>query len=92
MKAKEVIFNWKQTGTNCDEPILELVPEFGHTAKVYKAHDTKLWCCIVDYAGKRHIASEQDAKNHAETVIKHKIEERIARATLDLQLLTDWRA
>ena len=92
MKAKEVIFNWKQTGTNCDEPILELVPEFGHKAKIYKSFDNKLWSCIVDGSGKRGIESEQAAKDCAEAEIKQKIGKRIERAKSDLTMLTDWIA
>ena len=88
MKTKPIVFNWVQTGTNENEPILE-VKCFGHHAKVFKAYDTKKWTYHVDGNGFRGIESEKIAKERAEQTIRDKITLRVSIAKSDLALLTD---
>ena len=88
MKAKPLVFNWVETGTNCNAPILE-VHCFGYKAKVYKAFDNSKWCSNVNGFGKSGISSESDAKHYAENYIKQEIESRIILAVRDINLLTD---
>ena len=88
MKTKPIIFNWVQTGTNENEPILE-VKCFGRHAKVFKAYDTNLWSYLVDGNGFRGIENEKFAKERAEQTIRDKINLRVSIAKSDLALLTD---
>lgn len=77
--AKEVVFEWKQTGTNCDEPILKC-KTFGHEGEVYLSYDNKRWTMKVDSGGERGFETMAEAKARAEEIIRHNVKHRIDRA------------
>ncbi|MGP1715594.1 MAG: hypothetical protein ACTS9Y_00310 [Methylophilus sp.] len=78
--AKPVVFEWVQTGKNCDEPILKC-EVFGHIGDVYLSNDNKLWTMKVDSGGERGFESMQAAKARVEEIIRHMINNRIKYAS-----------
>lgn len=85
MIVENLKFEWVKTGTNCDADQLELKC-LGHQAKIYRSHDNKLWCSIVDYRGERGLESEAAAKTLSEEIIRDKILARFKKANADLNL------
>lgn len=82
---KNLKFDWKTTGQNCDANILN-VDVLGHHAKVIRSYDNKLWNVIVDHRGKTGFESEELAKAEAESQIALKISDRFEKANHDLAL------